>query len=156
MLSGSNVFALAFLCSLCCAWAASHGKWWLQLCISLALPPSAHLLTLHGPSFPHSYILWGAHLKGAFPNTNYVCRSTHAFNLWLFEARVSAVFLVKLQSGPVMEQIWLCHTSGSTSIMHYYCEDNGGLGLISGIPLAFVENVYYQSLTCLANEINYC
>lgn len=154
MLSRSYMFALAFLCSLCCAWAASHGKWWLQLCISLALPPSALLLTLHGPSFPHNYILWGAHLKGAFPNTNYVCRSTHAFNLWLFEARVSTVFLAKLQSGAVVGKFWLCHKSGSTSIMHYYCEDHGGLRVVSGIPVAFVENVYYQSLTFPANGIN--
>lgn len=74
---------------------------------SLALPPSALLLTLHGPSFTHIYILWETHLKGAFPNMSYVCGGTHAFNLWLFEARVSTVLLAELQSGPVMERFWL-------------------------------------------------
>lgn len=38
--------------------------------------------------------------------------------------------------------------------MHYYYEDNRDLGLVSGISIAFVENVYYQSPTFPAELIN--
>ena len=68
--------------------------------ITLALPPSALLLTLHWPLgvlflHKHLYILCRITLKGAFLNTNDACGSTRTFKSWLFEARVPIVLIAE-------------------------------------------------------------
>lgn len=105
----------------------------------------------------HLYVLCGTSLKGTFLNTSDVCGSTRTFKLWLVEAGVPIVLIAELQSVAVKEKFWLSIIKAhhrSTSILHYYCEDNGGPGRVSVISVAFMKNVHYQCLTFPANGSN--
>lgn len=121
------------------------------------------LLYLPLPSCSY-YIALPSHTSAHFVrSSSQGCISSHKLCLWKhMSLQLLAVWSQSIDCAPCRATVRtscgkiliICHKSRSTSIMKYYCEDNRGPGIVSGISVAFVKNVCYQSLTFPANGIN--